>query len=336
MEMIHIEGYTEGEKLNIADKYLIPKQIEKHGLKKYQPKIGVEVLRDLIRHYTREAGVRELERQIAKLCRKIAKEIVFYFAQNKKTNYKELAKKYINYSVSLTKAKKYLGVHRFKYGKVEKRNEIGLTNGLAWTDTGGDLLAIEVSVIPGKGKFTCTGQLGDIMKESCSAALSYVRSRGPLFELPADFFEKNDFHIHVPEGAVPKDGPSAGVAITTSLVSSCTRFPVKKTVAMTGEITLRGRVLAIGGLKEKILAAHREDIKTVIIPKENERDLKDKEKGIPVEILNKMEIITVDHVDQVLVSALDIKSAQELFKRRFEKISGLKARYTGHIQIQKH
>ena len=231
-EMIYIEGYTENEKLNIGDKYLIPKQIEKHGLKKYQPQIRKEVLREIIRYYTREAGVRELERQIAKLCRKIAKEIVFFFAQSKKTEHTELAKKYINYSVSLTKAKKYLGVHRFKYGKVEKRNEVGLTNGLAWTETGGDLLAVEVSVIPGKGKFIFTGQLGDVMKESCSAALSYVRSRGPLFELPKDFFEKNDFHIHVPEGAVPKDGPSAGVAITTSLVSACTRFPVKKTVAM--------------------------------------------------------------------------------------------------------
>ena len=336
MEMIYIEGYTENEKLNIADKYLIPKQIKKHGLKKYQPKVNKEVIREITRYYTREAGVRELERQIAKLCRKIVKEIVFFSAQNKQKSNTEPNKKYINYLISSAKLRKYLGVHRFKYGKIEKRNEIGLTNGLAWTETGGDLLAIEVSVIPGKGKFTFTGQLGDIMKESCSAALSYVRSRGPLFELPKDFFEKHDFHIHVPEGAVPKDGPSAGVAITTSLVSACTRFSVKKTVAMTGEITLRGRVLAIGGLKEKILAAHREGIKTIIIPKENERDLKDKEKGIPVEILNKIEIITVDHVDQVLVNALDIKLAQDLFKRRFEKISGLKARYTGHIQIQKH
>ncbi len=335
MEMIYIEGYTENEKLNIATKYLVLKQIDKHGLKKYNPVIKEEVLREIIRYYTREAGVREMERQIAKLCRKLVKEIVFSAAKNKikKT---ELVKKYVNYSVSSVKLKKYLGVHRFKYGKVEKRSEVGLTNGLAWTETGGDLLAIEVSVIPGKGKFTFTGQLGDIMKESCSAALSYVRSRGPLFELSPDFFEKHDFHIHVPEGSVPKDGPSAGVAITTSLVSACMRFLVKKTVAMTGEITLRGRVLAIGGLKEKILAAHREGIKTVIIPRENEKDLRDREKGMPKEILNQMEIITVDHVDQVLVNALEIKSAQELFKRRFEKVSGLKARYTGHIQIQKH
>ena len=336
--MIYIEGYTENEKLNIAHKYLVPKQIDKHGLKKYAPIISKEILREVIRYNPREAGVRELERQIAKLCRKLAKEIIFSDTKNKinKSNKKELIKKFVGFSISSAKVKKYLGLHRFKYGKTEKRNEIGLTNGLAWTETGGDLMAIEASVIPGKGKFTFTGQLGDVMKESCSAALSYVRSRGPLFELPPEFFEKHDFHIHVPEGAVPKDGPSAGVAIITSLVSSCMRFLVKRTVAMTGEITLRGRVLAIGGLKEKILAAHREGIKTVIIPKENEKDLKDKEKGIPVEILNKIEVITVDHVDQVLVNALEIKSAQDLFKRRFEKASGLKARYTGHMQIQKH
>ena len=338
MEMIYIEGYTENEKLNIATKYLFPKQIDKHGLKKYTPKISETVLREVIRYYTREAGVRELERQIAKLCRKIVKEIVFFAAKKKqpKDQDKIFVKQYVNYLITSQKVKKYLGVHRFKYGKTEKKSEIGLTNGLAWTEVGGDLLAIEASVITGKGKFTVTGQLGDVMKESCSAALSYVRSRGPLFDLPSDFFEKHDFHIHVPEGAVPKDGPSAGVAITTSLVSASMRLPVKRTVAMTGEITLRGRVLAIGGLKEKILAAHREGIKTIIIPKENEKDLKDKEKDIPLEILNKMEIITVDHVDQVLVNAIEIKSAVELFKRRSEKISGLKARYTGHIQIQKH
>ncbi len=335
MEMIYIEGYTENEKLNIAEKYLLPKQIEKHGLKQYSPVFSKETLKEVIRYYTREAGVRELERQIAKLCRKLVKEIVFVSAKDK-TDAKKPVKKYVNYTLSSAKLKQYLGVHKFKYGKVEKRSEIGLTNGLAWTETGGDLLAIEVSVIPGKGKFTFTGQLGDVMKESCSAALSYVRSRGPLFELKSDFFERHDFHIHVPEGAVPKDGPSAGVAITTSLVSACMRFPVKKTVAMTGEITLRGRVMAIGGLKEKILAAHREGIKTVIIPRENEKDLKDKEKGMPAEVLSRMEIITVDHVDQVLVNALEIKSAQELFKRRSEKLSGLRARYTGHIQVQKH
>ena len=334
MEMISIEGYTEQEKLNIAEKYLLPKQVEKHGLKPYKPRVNREILRNIIRHYTREAGVRELERQIAKVLRKLAKDIVFT-SSRQKTN-KKLLPEYLNYSLSPDQAKKYLGVIRFKYGKVEKKNESGLTNGLAWTDTGGDLLAIEASVIPGKGKFIFTGQLGDVMKESCSAALSYVRSRGPLFELKPAFFEKHDFHIHVPEGAVPKDGPSAGVAITTSLVSASLRIPVKKTVAMTGEITLRGRVLAIGGLKEKMLAAHRDGIKTVIIPKENEKDLKDREKALPEEVLKKMEVITVDHVDQVLVNALDIQSAGDLFKKRSEKLSGLKARYTGHIQIPRH
>ncbi len=334
MEMISIEGYTEQEKLNIAEKYLLPKQIEKHGLSPYKPRVNREILRDIIRHYTREAGVRELERQIAKVLRKLAKDIVFASSRQKAN--KKLLKEYLNYSLSPAQAKTYLGVIRFKYGRLEKKNESGLTNGLAWTETGGDLLAIEASVIPGKGKFIFTGQLGDVMKESCSAALSYVRSRGPLFELKPEFFEKHDFHIHVPEGAVPKDGPSAGVAITTSLVSASLRIPVKKTVAMTGEITLRGRVLPIGGLKEKMLAGHREGIKTIIIPKENEKDLKDKEKALPAEVLKKIEVITVDHVDQVLVNALDIQSAGDLFKKRSEKLSGLKARYTGHMQVHSH
>ncbi len=335
MEMISIEGYTENEKLNIASKYLVPKQITKHGLEKYNPSLKKQALTEIIRYYTREAGVRELERQIAKICRKLVKEIIFNEPKSADAS-NTLIKKYVNYPLSSGKIKKYLGLHIFKYGKVEKRNEIGLTNGLAWTEAGGDLLAIEASVIPGKGKFTFTGQLGDVMKESCSASLSYVRSRGPLFGLPTEYFEKHDFHIHVPEGAVPKDGPSAGVAITTSLVSSIMHFPVKKTVAMTGEITLRGRILPIGGLKEKILAAHREGMKIVLIPKENEKDLKDKQKGMPAEILNKIEIITVNHVDQVLVNALEIRSVHDLFKRRFEKLTGLKARYTGHEPIQKH
>ena len=335
MEMIPIEGYTENEKLGIATHYLVPKQMDKHGLKKFKMKMTPESLKEIIRYYTREAGVRELERQIARIYRKVVKEIVFAASgAGAKTG---ASKKYQNYSFSVGKVKKYLGVQRFKYGKIEKHSAVGLTNGLAWTETGGDLLAIEASVIPGKGKFTFTGQLGDVMKESCTAALSYVRSRGPLFGLPKEFFEKHDFHIHVPEGAVPKDGPSAGIAITTSLVSAIMRFPVRKMVAMTGEVTLRGRVLAIGGLKEKILAAHREGIKTVIIPRENDKDLKDRDKAMPQEVLSQLRIITVDHVDQVLVSSLEIKSAQDLFKRRVEKLTGLRAKYTGHSQvIQKH
>ncbi len=326
MEIIPIEGYTENEKLNIADKYLAFKQIKKHGLEKYKPSFGKDLLRTIIRYYTREAGVRELERQIAKVCRKLVRDIVSAEEENKKSSH----------LLTLKRVKKYLGVHRFKYGKMEKRSEIGLTNGMAWTETGGDLMVIEATVVPGKGKFIFTGQLGDVMKESCTAALSYVRSRGPLFELPAEFFEKHDFHIHVPEGAVPKDGPSAGVAITTSLVSAITRFPVKKTIAMTGEITLRGRVLAIGGLKEKILAAHREGVKTIIIPKDNEKDLKDREKEIPAEVLNEINVITVNYMDQILVKSLEIQSAQDLFKRSVEKMSGLKARYNRSVQVQKH
>ncbi len=327
MEKIPIEGYTEAEKLDIADKYLVCKQIKKHGLEKYSINFSKDILKTIIRYYTREAGVRELERQIAKICRKLVRDII---------SAKEEGKKAYDCTITHPKIKHYLGIQKFKYGKAEKRSEIGLTNGLAWTETGGDLLIIEAIAVPGKGKFIITGQLGDVMKESCSAALSYVRSRGPLFGLPPEFFEKHDFHIHVPEGAVPKDGPSAGVAITTSLVSAITRFPVRKTIAMTGEITLRGRVLAIGGLKEKILAAHREGIKTIIIPQENAKDLKDKEKDLPADILKKLEIITVQHIDQILVKALEIKVAQDLFKRRFEKISGLKAHYSQNVSLQKH
>ncbi|MCB0351599.1 MAG: endopeptidase La, partial [Bdellovibrionales bacterium] len=208
---------------------------------------------------------------------------------------------------------------------IEAQSEVGLTNGLAWTEVGGDLLVVEVSTVPGKGKFTITGQLGDVMKESCSAAMSYVRSRGPLFGFDKDFYSNMDVHIHAPEGAIPKDGPSAGIAITTSIVSSMTKIPVKKTVAMTGEVTLRGRVLAIGGLREKILAAHRGGIKTVIIPKENEKDLKD----IPKQVLKDVKVILVDHVDQVLVHALEIKNAKELFKVRPERGSGIRAQYQG-------
>ena len=224
------------------------------------------------------------------------------------------------------KVTEMLGPDKFRHGKIEGQNEIGLTNGLAWTEVGGDLLVVEVSVVPGRGKFTITGQLGDVMKESCSAAMSYVRSRGPLFGLDREFFADHDVHIHVPEGAIPKDGPSAGIAITTSIVSAMMKVPVKRTVAMTGEVTLRGRVLAIGGLKEKTLAAHRGGIKTVIIPKENEKDLKD----IPKEVLKDLKVILVNHVDQVLVNALDVKAAKEIFKNRGERGSGIKAQYTGH------
>src|SRR5690606_6132866 len=224
-----------------------------------------------------EAGVRNLERQFATVCRKLAKEIV---TENMKKESKtgkrsKVLKKKEGIKVTPAKVTELLGHDKYKFGKIENQSEVGLTNGLAWTEVGGDLLVVEVSTVPGKGKFTVTGQLGDVMKESCAAAMSYVRSRGPLFGLDKEYFSNIDVHIHVPEGAIPKDGPSAGIALTTSIVSAITKIPVKRTVAMTGEVSLRGRVMAIGGLKEKILAAHRGGIKIIICPKENEKDLKD-------------------------------------------------------------
>jgi len=328
MEIIAIEGYTENEKFHIAKQYLIPKQLKNHGLESYNIKMTDDALRHIIRHYTREAGVRNLERQIGTVARKLAHEIV------KEEAIAKLKKKAITNTnskkgVTITpkKISELLGPEKFKHGKIEDSNEIGLTNGMAWTEVGGDLLAVEATVVPGKGKFTVTGQLGDVMKESCSAAMSYVRSRGPLFGLEKEYFYNSDIHIHLPEGAVPKDGPSAGIALTTSIVSTILKIPVKRTVAMTGEVSLRGKVLAIGGLKEKILAAHRGGIKTVIIPKENEKDLKE----IPKEVLKDLKVILVDHVDQVLVNALDIKNPKELFKMKSERSSRIKAHYTGHI-----
>lgn len=341
MEIINLEGYIEQEKFHIAKNYLVPKQLENHGLKDYKVTIKDETIRDVIRYYTKEAGVRNLERQMANVCRKVAKEIVMgetvenFKAEtkaDKKASSKKGAKtaakttaKAAGYVVTPQKLVELLGPHKYKFGVIETENEIGLTNGMAWTEVGGDLLAVEVSVVPGKGKFTVTGQLGDVMKESCSAAMSYVRSRGPLFGLDKEYFSNIDVHIHLPEGAVPKDGPSAGIALTTSIVSAIMKVPVKRTVAMTGEISLRGRVMAIGGLKEKILAAHRGGIKMIICPKENEKDLKD----IPKEVMKDLKVILVDHVDQVLINALDIKSPKELFKIQKEREFGIKAQYTG-------
>lgn len=339
MEVISLEGYIEQEKFHIAKNYLVPKQLENHGLKDYKVTIAEATIRDIIRFYTREAGVRNLERQVANVCRKVAKDIVLnqsieeFKLDSNKTDKKDkaVAKKAKaktaskTYQVTPAKLVELLGPHKYKFGKIEDKNEVGLTNGMAWTEVGGDLLVVEVSVIPGKGKFTVTGQLGDVMKESCSAAMSYVRSRGPLFGLDKEYFSNIDVHIHLPEGAVPKDGPSAGIALTTSIVSAITRIPVRRTVAMTGEISLRGRVMAIGGLKEKILAAHRGGIKVVICPKENEKDLKD----IPKEILKDLKVILVDHVDQVLVNAMDIKNPKEIFKFQKEPDFGIKAQYTG-------
>jgi ATP-dependent Lon protease len=329
MEIIQLDGYIEDEKFHICNKYLIPKQIEQHGLKNHKVVFQPAAVKEVIRSYTREAGVRSLERQIATICRKLAKEIVTekMKAEHKTGKRAKLLKKgAATITVTPARVAEFLGSDKNRFGKIEQQSEIGLTNGLAWTEVGGDLLVVEVSTVPGKGKFTITGQLGDVMKESCSAAMSYVRSRGPLFGFDKELYANMDVHIHVPEGAIPKDGPSAGIAITTSIVSSITKIPVKRTVAMTGEVTLRGRVLAIGGLREKILAAHRGGIKTVIIPKENEKDLKD----VPKSVLKDIKVIMVDHVDQVLVNALEIKNAKEIFKLRTEKGTGIRAQYVGH------
>ncbi len=344
MEVISIEGYIENEKFHIARKYLVPKQLKMHGLTDYKVTIPDLTIRHLIQFYTRESGVRNLERQVANVCRKVAtvlikeRAIVESKAGGATKEKKAVGKagkgvgKYAKgFAVTPKKLVELLGPHKYKHGKIEEANEIGLTNGMAYTEVGGDLLPIEVTIVPGKGKFTITGQLGDVMKESCSAAMSYVRSRGPLFGLDKEYFANVDVHIHFPEGAIPKDGPSAGCAITTSIVSACMKIPVRRTVAMTGEVTLRGRVLAIGGLKEKTLAAHRGGIRTIICPKENEKDIKD----IPKEVLKELRIILVDHVDQVLVNALDIKNPKELFKNRAERGSGVKPQHTGH-ELQTH
>lgn len=324
MEVINLEGYIQKEKLEIAKTYLVPKQVKRHGLQDYNVQIADAAVNSLISEYTKEAGVRSLERTIGTLCRKVAREIVEDELKEKRSGSEAPSKK--ARKINAKKVAELLGPAKFKHGKIEKIDEIGLTNGLAWTEVGGDLLVVEVSVVPGRGKFTITGQLGDVMKESCSASLSYVRSRGPLFGFDKEYYSNHDVHIHVPEGAIPKDGPSAGIAITTSIVSAMMKIPVTRTVAMTGEVTLRGRVLAIGGLKEKVLAAHRGGIKTVIVPKENEKDLRD----IPEDVMKGLQVILVDHVDQVLVNALNVKNAKEIFRNRPERGSGIKPQYTGH------
>lgn len=286
MEVIRLPGYTEDEKINIAVKYLSPKQIEANGLKKAEVEIEVDAIRDIIRYYTREAGVRGLERQIAKICRKVVKE----HAHLKKFTVK----------VTPDSLDHLLGVRKFRYGLAEQQDQVGQVTGLAWTQVGGELLTIEAAVIPGKGQLIKTGSLGDVMVESITAAQTVVRSRAKSLGIAADFHEKHDTHIHMPEGATPKDGPSAGVGMCTALVSALTQIPVRADVAMTGEITLRGQVLAIGGLKEKLLAAHRGGIKTVIIPEENVRDLKE----IPDNIKQDLQIKPVKWIDEVLQIAL--------------------------------
>ncbi|CAB5644514.1 Lon protease [Pseudomonas putida] len=286
MEVIRLPGYTEDEKINIAVKYLVPKQVKANGLKKDELEVDVSAIRDIIRFYTREAGVRGLERQIAKVCRKVVKE--------------HTGQKQVKVKVAREQLEHLLGVRKFRYGLAEQQDQIGQVTGLAWTQVGGELLTIEAVVIPGKGQLIKTGSLGDVMVESITAAQTVVRSRARSLGIAADFHEKHDVHIHMPEGATPKDGPSAGIGMCTALVSALTQIPVRADVAMTGEITLRGQVLAIGGLKEKLLAAHRGGIKTVIIPEENVRDLKE----IPENIKQDLQIKPVKWIDEVLQIAL--------------------------------
>ena len=287
MEVIRIPGYTEDEKLNIAKRYLVPKQVKNNGLKDDEVTITDGAIRDIIRHYTREAGVRSLERELARICRKVVKEMV-------------LDKDQKSVTIKPAGIEKYLGVKRFRFGRAEETDRVGQVTGLAWTEVGGELLTIEAATIPGKGKLIHTGTLGDVMKESIQAAMTVVRSRSRVLGIDPEFYAKHDVHIHVPEGATPKDGPSAGIGMCTALVSALTGIPVRSDVAMTGEITLRGEVLPIGGLKEKLLAAHRGGIHVVLIPEENEKDLAE----IPKNIKGKLEIKPVKWIDQVLEVAL--------------------------------
>ncbi|MGE0371957.1 MAG: endopeptidase La [Gammaproteobacteria bacterium] len=286
MEVIRLSGYTEDEKINIAQRYLIPKQIQSNGLQEPELTIHEAAVRDIVRFYTREAGVRNLEREVSKICRKVVKEILLKGGDVTEVKSRNLAK--------------YLGVKRFRFGLAEEQDQVGQVTGLAWTEVGGELLTIESAVVTGKGKLTITGQLGDVMQESVQAAMTVVRNRAPMLGLEPDFYQKHDVHIHVPEGAIPKDGPSAGIGMCTALVSALTGIPVRAAVAMTGEITLRGEVLPIGGLKEKLLAAHRGGIKVVLIPEENKRDLAE----IPRNIKQNLDIRTVKWIDEVWQTAL--------------------------------
>jgi ATP-dependent Lon protease len=289
MEVIQLSGYTEDEKAEIAKRHLIKKQIDNHGLNENEFLLKDKGLFEIIRHYTREAGVRNLEREISKLCRKVLTHIIKDKKKSVKVDEKNISD--------------LLGVKKFKYGLAEESNQIGVATGLAWTEVGGDLLSIEAIKLPGKGRMKSTGKLGEVMKESIDAASSFVRSRSPSFGIIPTLFDKYDIHVHVPEGATPKDGPSAGIAMVTSIVSMLSETPIRKDVAMTGEVTLRGNVLPIGGLKEKLLAALRGGIKTVIIPKENAKDLVD----IPDNVKNDLEIIPVTTVEEVLRVALTEK-----------------------------
>jgi len=297
MEIIRIPGYPEFEKYHIAKDFLVPKQIKLNGLEDSNVTFSKGAIHCIIQQYTREAGVRNLEREISSICRKVARDVVLKKAPNN------------GFKITSKTAAKYLGPYKFRHGQAEIKDQIGLVTGLAWTQVGGELLCVETVIMPGKGELIITGKLGDVMKESAKAAVSYVRSRSERLGIDSEFYKNSDIHIHVPEGAIPKDGPSAGISMCTSIVSALTRRPVFHDIAMTGEITLRGRILPIGGLKEKILAAHRGEIKKVLIPKENEKDLKD----IPAVISKQLEIHPVEEMDEVLSEALILKEGEPLF-----------------------
>ncbi|MGC2872238.1 endopeptidase La [Ihubacter sp. rT4E-8] len=286
MEVVEVPGYTEEEKVKIAQRYLIPKKVKEHGLKKESIKISEKSIRDLINYYTRESGVRNLEREIANLCRKVARKIVTGKARG--------------YSITPANLEKYLGKHRFHYDMVEGENQIGVTTGLAWTAVGGDTLQIETTAVAGTGKLVLTGQLGDVMQESAKAGISYIRSVADSLQIEEDFYKKYDIHVHVPEGAVPKDGPSAGVTMCTAVISTLTGIPVRRDVAMTGEVTLRGKVLPVGGIREKVLAAHRAGIKKILLPKANEPDIDE----IPQVVKKQLDFVLIDNVSQALDEAL--------------------------------
>jgi len=287
MEVLQLAGYTEQEKVEIAKKFLAPKAVEGAGLTTENIKFLDESFQAIIQRYTREAGVRNLEREIASICRKIARKVV-------------VSGKDFSEEISAAKVTEYLGVPRFRPTMAEEKNEIGVATGLAWTEVGGEILVIEATLMAGKGRLTLTGKLGDVMQESAQAAMSYVRSKADDFHIPKNFNRTTDVHIHIPEGAIPKDGPSAGITLATALVSALSRIPIRKDVAMTGEITLRGKVLPIGGLKEKILAAHRSGLKTIIVPRENEKDMAD----IPKNVLDTLNVYMVESMDEVLKIAL--------------------------------
>ena len=315
MEVIRIPGYTEDEKINIANKFLLPKQIKENGINKGELHITDGTIKEIIRNYTRESGVRNLEREISKVARKVVKKVVNNEEKNVKIDDKNLSD--------------FLGVKKFKYGELESEDKIGIVTGLAWTEFGGEILKIETVHMPGKGKMQITGKLGDVMQESVKAAKSFVRSKSLEYGIIPPLFEKKDFHIHVPEGATPKDGPSAGIGMVTSIVSSITNNPVDREIAMTGEVTVTGQVLPIGGLKEKLLAAHRAGVKHVIIPKDNEKDLVD----IPSKVKDDIKMTAVETVDEVLRIALK-KELKRVEWTEVENISKSKKEDKSQASIQ--